>query len=78
MLDPDPFKRPDINTILATDKIRKILARRKMMRPFIRIVSVPRQLHYKKYLPNISNEHFAEKGNEKCMELNVYIPDIHL
>lgn len=43
MLDPDPFKRPDVNAILATDKIKKILARRKMVRPFNKIVSDAKQ-----------------------------------
>lgn len=33
MLDPDPFKRPNVNTILATRKVQKILARRRLMTP---------------------------------------------
>lgn len=39
MLDPDPLKRPDVNALLRTKSIKKILARRKMMRPFHTIVS---------------------------------------
>lgn len=82
MLDPDPFKRPDVNAILATDKIRKILARRQMVRPFIKIVSDPWLLSGTRLF---SSRYFygfwlliAEEGIEKCMELNVYVPDIHL
>lgn len=39
MLDPDPYKRPNVNMILATKKIQKILFRRKLLKPFKIIVS---------------------------------------
>lgn len=78
MLDPDPYKRPDVNAILATDKIRKILARRQMLRPFIKIVSSPWPRLASAGIFMISDSLIAEAGIEKCMELNVYVPDIYL
>lgn len=39
MMNPDPYKRPNVDSILATKKIQDILVKRRMVRPFIKIVS---------------------------------------
>lgn len=78
MLDPDPKKRPDVNAILSTDKIKKILARRKMVRPFNKIVSDATPFADLIVYVMVLFFFVEDEGDEKCMELNVYISDIPL
>lgn len=39
MMEPDPQRRPDVSTLLASNRIQKILAQRKALNPFGHVVS---------------------------------------
>lgn len=39
MMNPDPRKRPDVNTLLSLPRIQRILAHRKMLTPVRMVVS---------------------------------------
>lgn len=38
-MDPDPLRRPDVNTLLASYRIQQILAQRRIFKPFGTFVS---------------------------------------
>lgn len=40
MMDPDPLRRPEVDTLLATNRIQKILAQRKALSPFSHVVNI--------------------------------------
>lgn len=40
MMHPRPELRPTVDTLLAVPQIKKIIQRRRLMKPFIRIVSI--------------------------------------
>lgn len=67
-MDPDPLRRPDVNSLLATHRIRQIVAQRRLLKPFSYFVSPNKNIaqHIFIMLTFICNPINSEKSLAIC------------
>lgn len=80
MMHPRPEHRPNVDALLAVPQIKKILRRRRLLKPFTSIVSILNQVQSLceiKYSIQTSIVHISEKVLTEFNGPNAHTEDVH-